>query len=164
MDKELLKALARCGAIELEMAKNQLGISKEQLDEWVEKKILIREWVQDKNDMRPCYRLAEKGEQLVKKYAPEIQEIYRGFILEHDLRLMEFYLKREPSERDSWLTRDDMIKKYQLPGTIDGAFINKNGEWEGIEVISRTAEFSSVEKAESFVKQAGIVKMNYIVY
>jgi hypothetical protein len=164
VNKELFKALARCGVIEQKMAESRFGISKQQFDEWVEKKMLAREWIQDKDEVLSCYRLTGKGEQFVKEHIPEIQEIYRGFILEHDLCLMEFYLKRTQSEKDTWLTRDDMIKKYKLPGTIDGAFMNEEGKWEGIEVLSSTATFSSVERVETFLKETGIEKMNYILY
>ncbi|WCK56994.1 hypothetical protein PP175_27780 (plasmid) [Aneurinibacillus sp. Ricciae_BoGa-3] len=164
MNMEVIKALARCRIIELEMAQDYVGATEQALDEAVEKKWLAKEIVKENGKIKQYYTLTTKGEQFIKENLPEIKEIYRGFILEHDLNLMAFYLKRSKKEQDSWMTRDDLTKTYQFPGTVDGAFINKEGEKEAVEVMSTTAKPSSVEKTEAFVQHAGITKMNYILY
>lgn len=164
MKKALLKAFGRCRVIDVAMAEASLDITEKELEEYVEQKWLARERVQEENDFRVCYALTEKGEALLRNECESFGEIYRGFILEHDLRLMAFYLERTETERESWMTRDDMTKQYKFPGTVDGAFINTTGRLEGVEVISKKSKPSAVEKNEAFVKHAGIKEMNYFLY
>jgi DNA-binding PadR family transcriptional regulator len=156
---EFLKALGRCRVMNQSLA-TQTGVSEEEIESFVERKVISREEVEDVH----YYTLTEKGEKVLKEEVPSFGEIYRGFILEHDVCLMEFYLKRTEQEKESWLTRDDLIKKHRLPGTVDGAFINEEGQLEAVEVISKTAKPSVVEKTEAFLKEVNIEKMNYLLY
>ncbi|PLS19625.1 hypothetical protein CVD28_04195 [Bacillus sp. M6-12] len=164
MTKELLKALGRCRIIDKSLAEKWLGVTEEELESLKEQKLISVELVQDDLQVHSYYTLTEKGEKVLKEEVPAFGEIYRGFIVEHDLCLMEFYLKRTAEEKETWQTRDDMTKKYRLPGTLDGAFTNEKGEFEGVEVISKTAKPSVVEKAESFIKEVNIQRMNYLLY
>lgn len=158
---ELLKALARCRVILESDAEKVFQLKPEEIEELILQKIIVRK---ETNDKKKVLLLTEKGEHFFKQENPEFGEIYRGFILEHDLTLMDFYLRRTKEERDSWSTKDDMIKAFQLRGTLDGAFINQKGCLEGVEVLKNTAKYSSVEKAEEFIKEVGIQEMNYLIY
>jgi DNA-binding PadR family transcriptional regulator len=161
---DLLKAFIRCRILDARIAQTAFGVSQEELDSMVEEKILVTEKVQKDTETLTYYVLTDKGEKVAKEKLSYTGEVYRGFILEHDLALMEFYLSLTTEEREGWLTRDDMTKQYRLPGTIDGAYVNKEGVLEGVEVLSRTAKPSAVEKAESFLNQTDIKKMNYLTY
>ncbi|MDF2879566.1 MAG: hypothetical protein K0R54_123 [Clostridiaceae bacterium] len=165
---EVLKTLARCRVLKLTDAIKQFDITEEDIDKMLEEKIITKEFLEFKRDFVPViieyFQLSDKGEKFVKDIIVEINEIYRGFILEHDLSLCEYYLERTKEERETWLTRDDMIKRYKSTGTIDGAFMNKNNQLEGIEIMSKNSKPSVIEKTEEFIKIAEIKKMNYILY
>lgn len=164
MKHELFKALARCRIIEGKMMEAYLNIPELVADEWVKEKLISRETKKEGFRLVNYYTLTSKGENYIKNHIPEIKELYRGFVLEHDLLLCEFYLKRNRKERDSWVTRDDLIKEFRLPGTVEGMFINQNGEKEAVKVLSQKADFSAVEKVERFLRAADIPKINYLIY
>lgn len=164
MKQEFLTALLKCRLMDAKMANQYFGLTEEQLDEMVKNHILAIETVQKEEELIRYYTVEEKAERSLKEETSFKGEIYRGFIAEHDIRLMEFYLNLKPSVRSTWRTRDDMTKEYRLPGTIDGAFLNNEGVLEGVEVLSKTAKPSAIEKAENFLKQTPITKMNYLMY
>ena len=163
-NRDILKALARCRVFDLNQAIKYLHVNEKELDLLCEEKILSKEYNKTDLNVMICYYLTGKGEQYVRQNLPEIREFYRGFILEHDLRLTEFYLELSPEEQASWLTRDDLIKQFKLSGAVDGAYINTSREFEGIEIMNKTGKPSTLEKTENFVAQSGIKRMNYILY
>lgn len=157
---ELLKALARCGAVETGKTEEVLGVSEAIAVALLSEKLIGQE---EKNN-RSFYLLTTKGEQYIKKEIPEIKQIYRGFIVEQDLVLMEFYGKLDQQTKDTWITKDDFIVRHQLPGTVDGAYVNEDGEVVGVKALSNKASFSAVEKVENFLKQAEIPHIYYLHY
>lgn len=161
---EIMKVLARCGVMELKSAIKNLNVQEVEIDKYCKKGIIAKEFLEKYPKVTTYYRMTDVGRDYVKQHLPEIRELYQGFVLEHDIKLSEFYLDLSPSERNTWITRDDMSKKYKLRGTLDGAFKNKENLFTGIEIMSKTARASSVEATESFVKAIGIEKMNYILY
>lgn len=164
MNIEFLKALGRCRVATKTMAQNLLKVSDNELEELLANKIISVESSQTELETIEYFTLTEKGEKVLKDEVPTFNEIYRGVILEHDLVLMEFYLKLSQDDKDSWLTRDDLIKEYKFPRTVDGAFINAKIELEAVEVLSKTAKSASVEKIEAFLKHVKAQKMNYLFY
>lgn len=164
MDNNIFATLARCRVLELQQAKKYLRVTEQELDLLCEVKLLSKEYIKNNFNVSICYYLTSKGEQYVHQNIRQIKELYRGFILEHDLRLCDFYLSRTVAEQESWMTRDDLIKKYKLNGAVDGAFTNINREFEGIEIMSKTAKPDTLEKTENFIAESGIQKMNYVLY
>lgn len=164
MQEKILKLLARCSVLENNMALNKLNVGAEDLEKLCESELIVKLSQEVKGVLLTYYSLTEIGEEFIKANYPDFDEIYRGFILNHDLELSEFYLRRTEKERNSWITKDDMIKQYKLQGTLDGAFINENGEFEGIEVLKHSSSPSVVEKIEMFNKEIGIQQMNYMLY
>lgn len=159
-----MKTLARCGVMELKSAIKNLNLQEEDIDKYCKKGIIAKEFLEKYPKVITYYYMTNVGKDYIKQHLPEIHEFYQGFILEHDIKLSEFYLDLSPLERNTWITRDDMRKKYKLQGTLDGAFKNKENLFTGIEIMSKTAKASSVEVTESFVKAIDIKKMNYILY
>lgn len=164
MNIEFLKALGRCRVATKAMVQNDLKVSDKEVEELLENKIIVLESSQTEPETIEFFTLTEKGEKVLKQEVPTFNEIYRGVILEHDLVLMEFYLRLSQEDKDSWLTRDDLIKEFKFPRTVDGAFINANIELEAVEILSKTAKPSSVEKIEAFLKHVKAQKMNYLFY
>lgn len=161
MKFELLQALARCRVVDGSTIDLPLEVFTELLKE---KLIVKKEETGEENIDRVIYSLTDKGEVFIKQNIPEIKEIYRGFVLQQDLKLSDFYLRRSKAEKASWITRDDLIKKYKLPGTVDGAFINKDGKLEGVKTLSNTADYSAVEKIEKFLDATEIESITYIMF
>lgn len=164
MKEEFLTALLQCHLMDARMAFAHFGLTEEELEDLVKQQVLAIELVQKGEELIRYYAVEERAERSVKEETGFKGEVYRGFIAEHDVRLMEFYLELQPTERKTWRTRDDMTKEYRLPGTIDGAFTNQEGIQEGVEVLSKNAKPSAVEKAENFLNQTPIKKMNYLTY
>lgn len=164
MKHEVLRTLARCRVLEASMMEPLMNMSSVVAEALVDEKLVSKEIVKDGFRLRTFYTLTNKGEGYIKQNIPEIKEIYRGFVLEQDLTLCDFYLRRSKEEKDSWITRDDLIKKYKLPGTVDGAFVNASGKLEAVKTINQNADFSAVEKVESFLKATGIEHINYILF
>lgn len=165
INNEILKVLSRCRLLDMRMGIKYLEITEEEIDGLVELELITKEFVQSEKFKVIMYcEMTEKGEQYVKENLTEIDEIYRGFIFEHDLELSKVYLELTKEERDTWMTRDDMIKKYKFQGTIDGAFVNLSGEIEGVEILSGSAKSSAIGRAEAFLKHAEIANMRYILY
>lgn len=164
MSIELLKALGRCRVANRAMTQTLLEVTEDEIQELISEKIISVESVQTDMEKIEYFTLTEKGEKVLKEKVPDFREIYRGFILEHDLVLMEFYLKLSEDDKESWYTRDDLIKEFKYPGTVDGAFINENLEFEGVEVLSKTAKPSATEKTEAFLTHVQAKKMNYLFY
>ncbi len=160
---EILLALSRCRVIEVKNVVELLEISEEAVDDLLRKGLIKKEAYEVDKKKTYYLQLSDKGESVVAK-SNKGHELYRGFIMMHDLRLSEFYASRTKAERDTWLTKDDLIKKHPIPGVLDGAFMNALGQFEGIEVMSKTANPATVMETENFVKEAGIEKMNYIFY
>lgn len=157
---ELLKALARC-----RIMKETSVVEDFKLNESVVVKLLSEKLVAtETHQNNKYYVLTSKGEQYVKQELPEVSQVYRGFVLEQDLSLMEFYSKLNQQERDTWETKDDFIVQYQLSGTVDGAYRNANGEMVAVKAVSSKASFSAVERVENFLKQANISHVQYLVY
>lgn len=165
MKHELLKTLARCRIIEEKMMENYLNIPGLVAEEWEKEKLILKkEEKKEGYGFIYYYTLTAKGEQYVKKHIPEIKEIYRGFVTEHDLLLCDYYLRRSRKEKDTWVTKDDLIKKYKQPGTVDGMFINQYGQKEAVKVLSQKSDYSAVRKVEKFLKEAEILKITYLLY
>lgn len=161
---EFLKALARCRVVDVETLENHLKLSESVAVSCLSEKLVALETKKDGSKEKSYYALTSKGEQYVKQELPEVQHLYRGFVLEQDLSLMEFYAKLEQPTRDTWVTKDDFIVKHQLSGTVDGAYRNEQGELVAVKVLSKKASFSSVERVENFLKQAEIPHIFYIMY
>lgn len=164
MKDQVLKVLARCRILEGSVMESKMNIEAIVADQLVEEKLVFKETVKEGFYHRHFYTLTDKGETYVKKNVPEIKELYRGFVKEQDLELCRYYLERSEEEQNSWITRDDLIKQYKLPGTVDGAYLNENGELVGIKTIKKTADFSAVERVESFLKETGIPHVQYVVF
>jgi hypothetical protein len=164
MRDELLITLARCRLIDASMLEPLLNLPVRTADSLVEEKLVAMETVMDGEEQRDIYSLTSKGESYVKNQIPQIKELYRGFVLEQDLALCSFYLRRSKTERETWITRDDLIKKHQFPGTVDGAFINANGEWEAVKTVNVKSGYEAVRKVELFLKEAVIPQISYIVF
>lgn len=164
MRHEFLRALLQCGVMDARMANQHFGLTEEQLEDMVKSQELVVKTIEKEEKVLRYYTVEEKAEKNLKEQIGFSGEIYRGFIVEHDLRLMEFYLELHPTVRETWITRDDMTKEYRLPGTIDGAFVNESGVFEGVEVLGKNAKASTIEKAEKFLNQTPIKKMTYLTY
>lgn len=164
MQEKILKTLARCGVLEHSKAIELLKVTEEDLKK-LEESGKINKLIEIVNKKAiKYYVLTEVGEDFIKENYPEFGEIYRSFILKHDLELSDYYLNISEAEQETWMTKDDMIKKYKLKGTLDGAYINKNGEFQGIEVLKSTAKKETVENIEAFIRAVGIQQMYYILY
>lgn len=164
VQKKILKALARCGVLEHSKAIQLLKATEDDLSK-LEKSGKISRIIEMVNGKSiDYYVLSEVGEEFLKEIYLDFGEIYRGFILNHDLVLSDYYLNRTEEEQETWQTRDDMIKKYKLQGTLDGAYINENGEFQGVEVLKTTAKKEVVERLEKFISSVGIQQMYYILY
>lgn len=164
VENEFLTALLRCRLMTEHMAIESFGLTAQEIESLVSEGLLDTQNFQVDERVEVFYSIQEEAEKRVKERVGFQGEMYRGFIELHDMRLMSFYLQLSPVERKSWNTRDDMTKQYRLPGTIDGSYTNKDGVLEGVEVLSKTAKPSAVEKAENFLKQTPIKKMNYLMY
>lgn len=164
MKDQVLKVLARCRILEQSVMESKMSIEAIVADQLVEEKLVFKETVKEGFYLRRFYTLTDKGEAYVKKNVPGIKELYRGFVQEQDLELCRFYLDRSQEEQNSWITRDDLIKQYKLPGTVDGAFLNKDGELVGVKTISKTADFSAVERVETFLKATEIPHILYVIF
>jgi hypothetical protein len=161
---EFLKALARCRVMLAEVLEKDFLISESTAVACLSEKLVALETKKDGSGEKRYYVLTSKGEQFVKQEIPEVQQLYRGFVLEQDLALMEFYVKLEQAVRDTWVTKDDFIVKHQLSGTVDGAYLNADGELIAVKAVSSKASFSAVEKVENFLKQAEIPHIHYLMY
>jgi len=157
---ELLKALSRCRVVDVETMENELGIPESVAMKCLSEKLIGR----DNQKGKSVFLLTEKGEQYVKQEIPEIKQFYRGFVLEQDLELMRFYAKLNKNFRDSWITKDDFIVQFQLTGTVDGAYLNEQGDLVGIKVLNNNSTFKAVEKVEDFLLKANIPHINYVTY
>lgn len=164
MDINLLWALSKCRVIELKDAEQYFEVTMRELDEWVDEGLLFREEIKDHLKLYQYYYPTPIGERHIRQLTHASHSFYHGTRVIHDAELMKFYLRRQSSEQVSWVTKNDLLAKYRIPGVIDGAFLNMEKEWEGIKVLSQLASRSEVEEAESFLKEAKIVKMNYVLY
>ncbi|MBP1308895.1 DNA-binding MarR family transcriptional regulator [Paenibacillus sp. 1182] len=160
MKFELLETLARCRVV----ASSEMTIPSDVVKELTEEKLVVQKDFGEESSRKTIYMLTDKGEVYIKQNMPEIQEIYRGFVVEQDLALCDFYLRRNVDEKKSWITKDDLIKKYRLPGTVDGAFMNREGKLVGVKVLNQTANYAAVEKVEGFLKAAHIEFVHYIMF
>lgn len=161
---ELLKALARCRVITADTLENVLNVAESVAIACMSEKLVAMETRKEGFQELRYYVLTSKGEQYIKQEIPEIIQMYRGFVLEQDVALMEFYAKLEQTVRDTWITKDDFIVKHQLSGTVDGAYRNQDGEIVAVKVVSSKASFSAVERVENFLKQAEIPHIHYVMY
>lgn len=164
MKEDLLKTLARCRVITVELIKNYLHISIAALDELLKENLIVMVTEKHGSRIYDYYRLTLLGEKYIRNHIPEIKELYRGCILEQDLLLCEFYLRRNCQEKNSWLTREDLVKEYKIAETVDGMFVNEKGEREGVKVLSNKSPFSDVERVEEFARRANIARVNYLLY
>ncbi|MFF2532229.1 hypothetical protein ACFVS2_25300 [Brevibacillus sp. NPDC058079] len=164
MKHEVLRVLARCRVLEESMMEPLMNMSSSVAEALVDELLVSKVSVKEGFRLRTFYELTSKGESYIKQNMPEIKEFYRGFNLEQDLTLCDFYLRRSDKEKDSWITRDDFIKKYKLPGTVDGAFVNVNGRLEAVKTIHQNSDFSSVERVESFLRATEIEDISYILF
>lgn len=164
MKQEFLRALLRCRLMDAQMANHYFGLTEEQLEDMVKNHELEVETVQKEEKTVRYYAIDENAEKSVKELTGFQGEIYRGFIAEHDVRLMAYYLELPKTVRETWSTRDDMTKAYRISGTIDGSYTNEHGVIEGVEVLSKNAKPSAIEKAETFLNQTAITKMTYLTY
>lgn len=156
----LLKALARCRLITDELIEHGLHVSLEAVDDCLKEKLITKE----KDSQNSYYILTEIGEQYVRQELPEIGHLYRGFVVEQDIVLANFYCKLDEEGRETWRTKDDYIVQYQLSGTVDASYINKDKECVGIKVLNVNSGFSVVERVEKFVKEVNIPHMYYLHY
>lgn len=164
MQEKFLKTLARCRVVTKSAMEDDLHIPFS-----VAEKCLVEKLIAEKTQKRGFveeryYELTDKGEQYIKQNYPEIKEMYRGFVLEQDIALMEFYSKLQPNEQESWITKDEFIVKHKASGTVDGAYVDQNGTLIGVKALSVKADFSSVEKVEKFLQLANIPQIHYIIY
>lgn len=164
MRDEILVVLARCRVIEESALEEVLGFSTVVAQSLVEDKLVHKSVEKYKEKEVIVYFLTDKGESYVKTNLPQVKEIYRGFVLEQDLALFDFYTRRTKEERDSWITRDDLIKKYQLTGTVDGAFISGDGRLEGVKTLNAKSGYDALKKVETFLKHAEIPYVHYLLY
>lgn len=164
MKEELLKLLARCRVVEQHLLEERFDIPAKVCESLVEAKLLASETKKDGFRTLTYYTLTSKGEQYVKQEFPDVKEIYRGFILEQDLALVEYYCKLSKEQRSSWITKDDFIKQYQVSGVVDGAYRNDKGEMVGVKVLNAQASFSAVERVEKFLKTASIHRIHYLTF
>lgn len=162
---EIIKTIARCGVVELKTAISVFKTTENKLDDLCAKGFIKKEYLEKNKKVIIYYIATKQGKEYIKEKFSEINDIYNGFIIEHDLRLSEFYLQRSPEERETWMTRDELSKKSKTSGkVVDGVFVNQENELEAIEVISSKANPSTIEDIEKFIETFGIKKMNYILY
>ncbi|WCF11650.1 hypothetical protein NDS46_30350 (plasmid) [Paenibacillus thiaminolyticus] len=164
MRNEVLSALARCRVAEATMLELGIGSCGSIIDSLLKDKFIKKKVMNYKAQDVNIYMLTDKGEGYIKNQMSEIKELYRGFVLEQDLALADFYFRRSKSERQTWITRDDFIKKYKLPGTVDGAFITEKGELQAVKVLSQNSGYEALKKVEDFLEQTEIPFIHYIVY
>lgn len=164
MQDRFLKTLARCRVVTESAMEELLYIPTSVAEKCLVEKLIAEKTKKQGFTEEKYYELTDKGEQFVKQNYSDIQEIYRGFILEQDITLMEFYSKLQPNEQNSWMTKDDFIVKYKAPGAVDGAYTKQDGTLIGVKALSVKANYSSVEKVEKFLQIAGIPQIFYIIY
>jgi hypothetical protein len=161
---EFLKALARCRVMMVDVLEKDFSIAESTAVACLSEKLVALETKKDGFGEIRYYVLTSKGEQFVKQEIPEIQQMYRGFVVKQDIVLMEFYAKLNQVDRNTWVTKDDFIVKHQLSGTVDGAYRNADGELVAVKALSLKASFSAVERVEIFLKQAEIPHIHYLMY
>lgn len=160
-DKDiLLTAMARCRLMTEGMWKEHFSedlavfhsCSKENLIEAHTKKEIT------------FWELTDEGEKYIKENIEEVNECYRGFDIDQDISLLGFYSKLDEELKRSWVTKDDLIVKHRLPGTVDGVFINEKGETVGVKAVGNHANFSLIVRVESFLKETRIPQVIYLQY
>lgn len=162
--EEFLKALARCRLMEADKAVDWFGLTGSDIDSLLSERLISTEKHEQGGESKSCYTLSEKGESYITHEVSDVNHVYRGFIAEQDLELMSFYAKLPLESRQTWITKDDYIVQYQQPGTVDGAYRDKEGNLVAIKVVSAKAPFSSVERVEQFLKHTGIEHIHYLTY
>jgi len=164
MQDRFLKTLARCRVVTESAMEELLYIPTSVAEKCLVEKLITEKTRKQGFSEEKYYELTDKGEQFIKQNYPEIQELYRGFVLDQDIALMEFYSKLQSDEQESWMTKDDFIVKYKAPGTVDGAYTKQDGTVIGVKALSVKANYSSVEKVEKFLQIAEIPQIFYIIY
>lgn len=164
MRDELLIVLARCRVVDKSDVVEKFKLSETDLQSLLDEKLVQKATEQYKGEEIDVLYLTDKGEAYVKAKLKQVKEIYRGFKVDQDLALYDFYMRRNDKEKESWITRDDLIKKHQLPGTVDGAFISEDGRLEAVKTLSPKSGYDALKKVEEFIKKADIPYVHYLVY
>jgi len=95
--------------------------------------------------------LTKKGKDYTRRYLV-YGSLYKrsGYQVGHDLALSEIYLKCSQKERKTWLN-DAAVKGYiagRFGGNyeaIDGGYIDKNGEFVGVEIFTSSYTQSDIQ-------------------
>lgn len=160
---DLFKALFRCGTILLKDAEERLRVSRNEIDKLIDDKLIKRDRIEENKKELIILKLTDKGEAYIKVQLPEIKgSIYRGFDSYRDLKLCKFYLDRTEEQKETWVTKDELMVKHMLSGTVDGLYINECGKSVGVRVFKQTSNMKDVERTEAFIKEAGIEESYYI--
>ena len=162
MLNEIFITLGRVGVIDILDLKKYFEIEICNIVEYIEnKKYLKLKKIETKNEVISYIEMTELGELYFKEEFLNFKELYRGFEPLKSLTLSKFYLERTEDEKNTWRTKDDLVKEYQLQGTIDAIYLDNN-KISGVKVINSTTKFAAIERAESFIKNVGVENVIYL--
>lgn len=141
-DKKVLIAMAKCGYVgEEELLKI---VTANRIYSFKKEGIFIKDAYYHEKNKIVGYRLSEKGKKMVKKVL-EINYIQHAQTVLHDSITSKFYLNLPEDEQQSFKCESeikemlekvkdklDVNKEYSA---VDGAYMNKDGIWIGVEAV-----------------------------
>lgn len=161
---EILKVVAKCGLITESTGNEHFPMFEEHVHFLVENGWLSMKEATLNYRKTFVYYLTEKGEDFLFLENLYRKPFYRGYILEKDARLVEYYLSLPKEKQETWVTKDELLEKHPISGVPDGAYVNDDGEFVAIKILKKNANFSLIEKTENFLKEAEIPKIEYLMY